>query len=128
MMNNKFLVGVTLVGVFLIGSFALASGIPKGTYTVKTNDGAIWELTLDGKGKFKVTRNGGDAVGGKYKETKGEIEFTDEEGIYAEKNDSTKTGTYHWKLNDNKIDFTIIKDQAEGRSSTLTAGPWEIKK
>jgi hypothetical protein len=115
--------------VFVIGlvAFAIAAGIPKGTYTVKTSDGAIWDLTLDGSGNFKAIKDGVEKVIGKYKINKDEIVFTDKEGPFAERGDA-KTGTYKWKLADHKLVFTNINDKADGRSSTLTAGPWEMKK
>jgi hypothetical protein len=76
-------------------------------------------------GKFDVTQNGEAAVQGKYKVSKTQIEFVDESGPLAEPN--AKEGTYQWKYEDDKLTFDKINDAAEGRSSTLTAGPWDKK-
>ena len=86
----------------------------------------MWVLNLKTDGKFDVTQNGEDAVQGKYKVSKTQIEFVDESGPLAEPN--AKEGTYQWKYEDDKLIFDKINDAAEGRSSTLTAGSWDKKK
>src|SRR2546425_319065 len=41
---------------------ATAADFPKGTFTLKGPDGAIWAVKLDGKDKFTVTRDGKEPV------------------------------------------------------------------
>jgi hypothetical protein len=122
---RKYWAGVALT-FLCFATASNAAGFPKGTFTVKTSDSYVWDLNLDDKGKFHVKRNGTDAVSGAYKLNKDEIEFTDESGPLAEQG-AAKTGTYKWKYADKKLEFTIIKDDADGRSMTLTSGPWEKK-
>jgi hypothetical protein len=105
---------------------ATAAEFPKGTFTLKAADGAVWAVTFDGKGKVTVTRDGKEAVEGTYKVNKEEIEFTDEKGPFAGTGDR-KTGTYKWKLDGKKLTFTKVKDASEGRAAALTGGAWEMK-
>jgi len=125
---------VRIVGAFAMGlvltcgwvSLAGTADALKGTFLQKSAFGEL-ALTFDGKNKFTVGIDGKIFVEGKYKVTKDEIEFTDETGPFAKKDDE-KTGTYKWKQADNKLTFTQVKDKAEGRSKALTAAPWELKK
>jgi len=105
---------------------ATAADFPKGTFTLKGPDGDTWEVTVDGKVKFIVTRGGKEVVEGTYKVTKDEIEFTDEKGPVADKD--AGPGTYTWKQDGDKVTFTKVKDKSEGRSGALTAGAWVRKK
>jgi|SRR5215216_2157787 len=121
-------VGVQVFAFFLCLLFAVlasaAASFPQGTFTSKDPRGSVWALTFDGKGQFTVTQNGEDGVQGTYKVTKDKIEFMDQKGPLAE---AGKVGTYTWKLAGKSLTFTKIKDEAEGRSQSLTGGPWERK-
>ena len=128
-MHHVRCIGMFAASAFLwlaAGGTATAADFPKGAFTLKGPDGAIWEVKVDGKDKFTVTRDGTEAVEGTYKVTKDEIEFTDEKGPVAEK--AAGPGTYKWKLDGDKLTFTKVKDKSEGRSGALTAGAWERKK
>jgi hypothetical protein len=117
-----------LATAFLFLALASAGEVgdfPKGTFAATVN-GDEWALRFDGKGKVIVTHKDNEVVEGKYKVVKDEVEFTDVKGPYAEKG-AAKTGTYQWKLADKKLTFTKVKDEARGRSGTLTSGPWEMK-
>ncbi len=103
-----------------------AADFPKGTFTRKGPDAATWSVRLDGKDQFKVTRDGKEGVAGTYKVVKDTIEFTDESGPFAEKG-AVKTGTYQWRLADQKLTLTKVKDEAKGRSAILASGDWEMK-
>jgi hypothetical protein len=103
----------------------IAADFPKAAFTTTTSDGNVWVLKFESDGKFDVTQNGEDAVQGKYKVSKTQIEFVDESGPLAEP--KAKEGTYQWKFEDDKLTFDMISDTAEGRSSTLTSGPWDKK-
>ena len=119
------LVVVGLVSI-IAAERAVAADFPKGTFTLKDKDGAVWAVTFDGKGKFSVTRDGKDAVMGSYKVTKDELQITDEAGPQAATGDA-KTAVYKWKLDGKKLSFTKVKDEAGGRAAVVTAGPWEMK-
>jgi hypothetical protein len=107
-------------------NIASASEFPKGDFTVTTSDGYVWVLDFRSDGDFVVTRNGEEAVKGKYKVSNTQIEFIDESGPLARPD--AKNGTYDWKYEAKKLTFKVIKDSADGRLSTLTSGPWELKK
>ncbi len=111
---------------FGVAGRAGAADFPKGTFSLKAPDETVWAIKFDGKGKYTVTRDGKELVEGTYKITKDEIEFTDVKGGSAEQGDK-KTGTYKWKLAEKKLTFTKAKDEAQGRSTILTSGPWEMK-
>lgn len=115
-----------LLAFFYFGlSAIIASDFPKAAFTITTSDGNVWILDFKNDGKFDVTQNGEDAVQGKYKVSKTQIEFVDESGPLAQPN--AKEGTYQWKYEDEQLTFDKLNDSAEGRSSTLTAGPWDKK-
>ena len=109
----------------LAGRAAAADEFPKGTFTIKTADGAEWVVTFD-KGKFTAKQNGELGVKGSYKATKDEVEFTDEDGPFAGQGDD-KTYTYKWKLDGKKLTLTKVKDTNEGRVSVITNAAWEKK-
>lgn len=117
----------SLVAILFWGivSTVAASEFPKAAFTITTSDGNVWVLYFKSNGKFDVTQNGEDAVQGTYKVSKTQIEFVDETGPLAEPD--AKEGTYEWKYEDDKLTFDKINDNADGRSSTLTAGPWNKK-
>jgi uncharacterized protein (TIGR03067 family) len=99
----------------------------QGTFTMKTlGDGANWAMTLDGAGKFKMTRNGQLGVEGSYKVAGDTIEFTDEAGPFREQG-NTRTGTYRWRLAGTKLIFDRLRDEARGRSTILLSNAWDKK-
>jgi len=101
---------------------------PKGTFTIKTlGDGAAWVMSLDGIGKFKMTRNGQLGVEGTYRIEKDQIEFTDEAGPFRETG-KAQIGTYRWRLAGSKLLFQQVHDEARGRSAILLSGAWDAKK
>ena len=123
----RLVVSPAIVGLCLVAAGpAAAADFPTGTFTLKAADGATWAVTFDGKGKYRVTRDGTDAVEGSYKATKDELEITDEKGPAASQGNA-KTATYKWKLDGKKLTFTKVKDEAGGRAAVVTAGPWEKK-
>jgi hypothetical protein len=118
---------IFLLTIFWFGliNVVTASDFPKAAFTTTTSDGNVWVLKFNNDGKFDVTQNGEDAVEGKYKVSKSQIEFVDETGPLAQPD--AKTGTYEWEYQDEKLTFDKISDNAEGRSQTLTSGPWDKK-
>ena len=110
---------VAAFGLLACVGRANAADFPKGTFTVKHEDIA-WAVTFDGKGKFSVTREGKDAIKGTVKIKKDEIEFTDEEGDIAGKDENQKY-TYKWKLDGKKLTFTKVKDENSARENIITS-------
>jgi hypothetical protein len=115
-----------LAAVAVIGGVGTASAadFPKGTFTLKDPDGVVWAVTFDGKDKYSVTRDGKDAVVGRFKVTKDEIELKDESGDLADKEN---VGTYKWKLDGKKLTFTKVKDESAGRAAIIVSAAWEMK-
>ncbi len=116
----------SLVTVLFIGTCSIqAEDFPKGKFSNKGPDGAIWSITFDGMSKASVMREDKEYVKSEYKVTKDEIEFSHETGDLADKDN--KPGTYKWKFDGKKLTFIKVKDDAEGRAQALTNGVWEKK-
>lgn len=97
----------------------------QGTFTTKTlGDGANWAMTLDGAGRFRMTRNGQLGVEGSYRVMGDTIEFTDESGPFREQG-SARSGTYRWRLTGTKLIFDRLSDEARGRSTILLSNAWD---
>jgi hypothetical protein len=125
-LSSYFFFAITVfVGAALNGT-VVAPAFPSGDYTITTSDSNVWVINFHVRGKFIVTRNGEQAVKGSYKLRDEQIEFIDESGPLARPD--AKEGTYEWKYKDKKLTFKVIKDSADGRSSTLTSRSWEMKK
>jgi hypothetical protein len=122
---RKRVIVLTAAAVLGFAAPAAAADFPTGTFTQKEPGGAVWAVTFDGKGGYKVARDGQDAVEGKYKVEKDQIEFKDVKGPAA--NPDAAAGTYKWKLDGTKLSFTKVKDDFEGRASALTSGAWEMQ-
>lgn len=103
-----------------------AADFPTGTFTTTSSEGAVWNVTFWEKGRFTATRDGRDAVSGRYAVEKDVIEITDEAGPSAGKG-LEKTGSYRWKLNGKKLTLTLIKDKNAGREALLTGTAFEQK-
>jgi hypothetical protein len=118
-----------LAGAFavsmLIVNHASAADFPTGTFTTKA-DNHVWAVTFDNKGKFSVTRDDKAALKGTCKINKDEIEFTDEEGDLAGKDEQAKY-TYKWKVDGKKLTFTKVKDANADREAVVAGGAWEKK-
>ena len=120
--------GLSLVSLVLVaGRSTAANEFPQGTFTLKL-DGMVWAYTFDGMGKYKYTLDGKERGGGKYKATKDEVALTDTPPPgFAGPKEYTATGTYKWKLDGNKVSFTLVQDENKARVGIATAGAWEKK-
>ena len=100
--------------------------IRTGTYTA-TVKGDEWTLNLDKKGRVTVKNKGRAVVEGAFIAIKTElIVFPDLKERLTCQN-STKTGTYKWKLDGKKLSFTKIDDDCTDRAMAITASTWVIK-
>jgi len=115
--------------LFLAGIVPVAQGaeFQKGSYSATLPNGAEIVLKFEDKGKFSLAHKDGKLlVEGTYKATKNHIEFTDEKGPIASKD--AKPGKYEWKLESDKLNFTLVQDESEGRRNGLTRPTWTLQK
>src|SRR5262252_5645965 len=122
-MSHRWLSTVLLVALVLVlaGGATVAQGaeFQRGSYSGTLPRGDKVRFKFDDKGKFVLADKDGKAlVEGTYKVTKDQIELTDEKGPIASKD--AKPGKYQWKLKDQKLSFTKVEDESEGRSKGLT--------
>ncbi|SIO67731.1 hypothetical protein SAMN05444166_8433 [Singulisphaera sp. GP187] len=109
--------------LILLTATASATDFPQGTIAAELG-GTQWTIRFEDGGTYTVSRGEDVVAEGKYTVKKDEIEMTDDQGSRAE---SGKTGKYTWKLVGKKLTFTKVEDEAEGRVSALTNGPWTLK-
>ena len=106
---------------------AHAAEFQKGSYSTDLPRGGTITLKFEDNGKFSLKKDDGKLfVAGTYKVTKNQIEFTDETGPMAAKD--AKPGKYEWKLESDKLTFTKVEDESEGRSKGLTHSDWNLQK
>ena len=104
-----------------------AAEFPKGSFWAMSPRGEKITFRFEEKEKFTLKSEDGKVlVTGTYKVSKNQIEFTDETGPLASKD--AKPGKYEWKLESEKLSFTKIEDESEGRSKGLTRAPWTLEK
>jgi len=120
-----------LVGLALFLHFPAiqlqAAEFPKSSFSATSPRGEKLKLKFEDKEKFSLkTADGKVLVMGTYKVIKNQIEFTDETGPLAAK--GAKPGKYEWKLESDKLSFSKIEDESEGRSKGLTRSPWTSEK
>jgi hypothetical protein len=106
---------------------ARAAEFQKASYSATLPNGAEIVLKFEDNGKFSLSHKDGKLlVAGTYKATKNQIEFTDEKGPIAAKD--AKPGKYEWKLESDKLNFTVVQDGSEGRRNGLTRPIWTLQK
>src|SRR5689334_22305250 len=104
-----------------------AAEFPKGSFWALSPRGEKVTLKFEEKDKFTLKGEAGNVmVAGTYKVGKNQIEFTDETGPMAAKD--AKPGNYEWKLESDKLTFSKIEDESDGRSKGLTRTPWTSEK
>jgi len=123
---QRLLAGVACLFGFASVAAAGATEFPKGTFTVRTSEGATWALGFYERGKFTLTREGRQAVAGTYSVDHDVVEFSDEKGPAAGKG-NLQIGSYKWKLEGKKLTFKRVKDANRGREMILTSDPLELK-
>jgi hypothetical protein len=124
-MTRLFGIGVLAVTAFVLpAATAGDAGDLKGDFATKLG-ADTWTIRFDGKGKFSVAMAKKEVVAGTYKVAKDLVQFTDESGELAGKDDA-QTGKYKWMLKDGKLTFKKVADKNEGRDMALTAAPWTL--
>ena len=122
----SLLVGLVLLLAAVPALQLQATEFPKGSFSATSPRGKV-TLKFEDKDKFSLKSEDGKVlVAGTYKVSKTQIEFTDETGPIAAKD--AKPGKYEWKIESDKLSFSKIEDDAEGRSKALTRTPWTSEK
>lgn len=104
-----------------------AAEFQKSSYLATLPNGSEIVLKFEEGGKFSLSHKDGKLlVAGTYKATKNHIEFTDEKGPIASKD--AKPGKYEWTLESDKLNFTVVQDESEGRRNGLTRPTWTLQK
>jgi hypothetical protein len=124
LMRMRGLTALAVPVLLLVAAPTRADDFPTGTYTATSSEGAVWAVTFWEKGLFTVTRDGRDAVSGRYVVTKDVIQVTDEGGPNAGKG-IDKTGSYRWSVKGKKLKLTMVKDSNMGREVMFTASAFE---
>ena len=123
----SILVGLALLLAAVPAIPLQAAEFPKGSFVATSPRGEKITLKFEDKDKFSLNGEDGKVlVAGSYKVTKTQIEFTDETGPLAAKD--AKHGKYEWKIESDKLSFSKIEDDSEGRSKGLTRTPWTSEK
>jgi hypothetical protein len=124
--RSFLLFGLTLL--LLLPAVQLqAAEFPKGSFWTLSPRGEKVTLKLEDKDKFTLKGEAGNVmVTGTYKFSKNQIEFTDEAGPMAARD--AKPGKYEWKIESDKLTFSKIDDESDGRSKGLTRTPWTSEK
>jgi hypothetical protein len=117
---------VSLCVLFGCATPAGAADFPNGTFTIRSAEGANWELTFHPKGQFTLKREGREAVSGTYSVDSDEVVISDERGPAA-RNGTEKDGTYKWKVDGKKLTLKKVKDANRSRELLLTEGPMQMK-
>ena len=104
---------ITLVTVFLIGC-QTSQELKEGTYTAKA-DSKIFSIKLYDGNHYTVQIDGVTVVEGVYEVKNERVYVTDETGPYA--CGENITGVYKWIIKDNKVTFTVVKDECTGRKN-----------
>jgi hypothetical protein len=120
------LVGLALLAVMPVVQLQAAE-FPKGSFWAMSPRGDKITIKFEDKEKFSLkSADGKVLVTGKYKISKNQIEFTDETGPIAAKD--AKPGKYEWNFESDKLSFSKIEDESDGRSKGLTRTPWTPEK
>ena len=123
--NRKIIIGaiITFVTVFLIGC-QTSQELKEGTYTSNLDFRIISFKLYDGN-HYTVKLDGETVVEGVYEIKNEQVYITDETGPYA--CGENMTGVYKWIIKDNKVTFTVVKDECTGRKNFMTTKPFTIK-
>jgi len=91
---------------------AQSEKFPVGTY-----ESGPFTIAFKDGGAFEVTHSNGGGVKGTYKLSGDQAELTDLEGDFA---CPDAVGKYTWKVDADKLAFTVIDDQCEGRAEVFS--------
>ena len=125
----KLVSSLTPLLLLLIGTVfaSQAAEFQKASYLATLPNGSEIVLKFEDGGKFSLSQKDGKLlVAGTYKATKNQIEFKDEKGPISSKD--AKPGKYEWTLESDKLNFTVVEDESEGRRNGLTRPTWTLQK
>ena len=123
--NRQIIIGaiITFVTVLLIGC-QTSQELKEGTYTSNVDSRVISFKLYDGN-HYTVKLDDETVVEGVYEVKNEQVYITDETGPYA--CGENMTGVYKWIIKDNKVTFTVVKDECTGRKNFMTTKPFTIK-
>ncbi len=104
---------LVLTGAVIAGAVSQNAEFPVGSYQSDP-----FTITFQEGGAFRVLHSSGAGVNGTYKISGDRIELTDKDGEFACQG---PVGTYTWKADDNKLIFTVVEDECDGRRQALTS-------
>ncbi len=103
------------------GEAASQSGdFPLGSY-----ESGPFTITFEKGGAFRVKHSSGAGVTGTYKLSGDRIEFADQEGEFMCQDSD---GKYTWKVDGDRLIFSVVDDPCDGRKQALTSKPLVKKK
>jgi hypothetical protein len=112
-----------LAAVAVLTAAMPAADFPVGTYRANDADGNAIELTFDTTGTVVAYVNGQQFSVQPYSAKGDDIEFR--EGTAPEQYRCPgMVGKYKWKLESNRLVFTIVEDNCAARSQPLTGLAW----
>lgn len=118
MLGALFRSTVLILSMMIVALPALAGetgGIPVGSY-----QSGPFTVTIQEDGTYRVVHANGGAITGTYKVAGNQIEVTDQGGDFA---CFDGAGKYSWKVEGDKLFFSVVEDPCNGRNRTLTGGP-----
>ncbi len=107
---------LALVAVLLLAGTQTVTA-QSGKFPVGSYESGPFTITFKEGGSFEVAHSGGGGVKGTYKISGDKAELTDVEGDYA---CPDFVGKYTWKVEAEKLVFTIVEDNCEGRAGALS--------
>lgn len=96
---------------------------PLGTFSANDPEGNTIALTFDSAGGLWVYANGEQFGSSTYKATGDEVEFR-EVSAPSENSCGNVVGRYKWKLEENRLIYTLVSDTCEIRSTYLVNMRW----
>lgn len=125
MFTNRHRSTVIVILAFAAGSAFAAqpstsADFPVGTYT---SSGLV--LTFDGKGQFRVSQDAAMKVEGDYQTNADQLHLTDKGGPWACTGAESKSGSYHWSVNQGTLTFSKVDDACKERVDSLIARSWK---
>ncbi|RPJ52883.1 MAG: hypothetical protein EHM23_32065 [Acidobacteria bacterium] len=108
---------VALVAVCLLDAGSQWLTAQSGTFPVGSYESGPFTITFKAGDNFEVTHSNGGGVTGTYKISGDQAEFTDLAGDYA---CPGAVGKYTWKVESEKLVFTLVDDKCDGRAEALS--------
>ncbi len=113
---GRYVTFLSVVVVLLLAG-APAVTAQSGKFPVGSYEIGPFTITFKEAGSFEVTHSSGGGVTGTYKISGDKAEFTDVAGDFA---CPDSVGKYTWKVEAEKLVFTLIEDSCDGRAEVFS--------